>query len=736
MNRIDRLTWNRSILAASLLLAFGSNAWALPTGGAVSAGAATITAGPGTTTIGQATQNVAINWQGFSIGQGEAVRFVQPSSSAVALNRVVGSDPSSILGSLSANGKVFLVNPNGILFGSGAQVNVGGLVASTLNISDADFMAGRHKFAGAGNGTVVNQGSITAADGGYVALLGASVSNEGSIVARLGTVALAAGSSVTLDVAGDGLLNVAIDQGAMNALVQNGGLIQADGGRVLMSAQGAGALLQTVVNNTGVVQAQTLQNRNGTILLLGDMQNGTVNVGGTLDASAPNGGNGGFIETSAAYVHVASSVRITTTAPQGVTGTWLIDPLDFTIGSAPGDDIAGVTLSGQLNAASVTITTTAGPGLENGDIFVNDAITWNPGAGNPTTLTLNALRDVTINQAITATNGNLVVCCGRDVTVSAVGAITTTDGSVLLAGGRNAIIDGAMSTTRGNMAICAGHDVLISSALTLVDPTLDPTRSLGLSPGMTLSAGLDGTGPGVAGGTVTFAPAAPLAAVTRAPVVINYNPISYAAPTDYSLFFTLVGPGAPLTSRMLVFPAGGDKVFDGTTATVLSSLKGLPAGVSLVAGPGSAANFDTAAVGLNKTISFTGYTLAGADADDFALATACCGPIVSRTTGNITAIAPVVPIVPLVTPTPGAIPPELIPVTAILPIFLTGVEDVGMVDQPIETLGLQVTQAPAPQVRLFRAPPPPPQVAPPAPVVVPAPPVERVPPRPARQERN
>ena len=176
MNRIDRSTWNRSILAASLLLAFGSNAWALPTGGAVSAGAASITGGPGTTTIGQATQNVAINWQGFSIGQGEAVRFVQPNSSAVALNRVVGSDPSSILGSLSANGKVFLVNPNGILFGIGAQVNVGGLVASTLNISDADFMAGRHKFAGAGNGTVVNQGSITAADGGYVALLGASVS--------------------------------------------------------------------------------------------------------------------------------------------------------------------------------------------------------------------------------------------------------------------------------------------------------------------------------------------------------------------------------------------------------------------------------------------------------------------------------------------------------------------------------------------------------------------------------
>ena len=135
-------------LALSLMLVFGSNVYAAPAGGVVSAGSASITGGPGTTTINQASQNAAINWQSFSIGQTEAVRFVQPNSSSVALNRVLGSDPSNILGSLSANGKVFLVNPNGILFGKGAQVNVGGLVASTLNITDSDFMAGRYRFAG------------------------------------------------------------------------------------------------------------------------------------------------------------------------------------------------------------------------------------------------------------------------------------------------------------------------------------------------------------------------------------------------------------------------------------------------------------------------------------------------------------------------------------------------------------------------------------------------------------
>ena len=289
-------------LSLSLLLAFGSSAYALPTSGVVSAGSASISSGSGTMTINQSSQNAAINWQSFSIGQAEAVRFVQPNSNSVALNRVLGSDPSSILGSLSANGKVFLVNPNGILFGKGAQVNVGGLVASTRGITDGDFMAGNYRFAGSSGATVANQGSITA-DGGYVALLGANVSNEGVISARLGTIALAAGNAMTLDVAGDGLLNVVVNQGAVNALVQNGGLIRADGGQILLTAQSAGNLLQSAVNNTGVIQAQTVENRNGVIRLLGDMQSGTVSAGGTLDASGAGAGQtGGSVTVTGHHV--------------------------------------------------------------------------------------------------------------------------------------------------------------------------------------------------------------------------------------------------------------------------------------------------------------------------------------------------------------------------------------------------------------------------------------------------
>lgn len=615
-----------SLLPACLMLTAGTLAHALPANGVVAAGSATITSTASTTTIQQSTANAVINWQSFGIGAGQTVQFVQPGSNSVALNRVLGTEASSILGNLSANGKVFLLNPNGVLFGSGAQVNVGGLVATTMSLSDAKFMSGDYSFSDAGNGSVVNQGTITAADGGHVALMGKTVINQGVITARLGSVALAGGNAATLDLAGDGMLSVSVTQGAVNALVDNGGMIRADGGKVLMTTQAAGSLLHTAVNNTGVIQAQTIENRSGTILLLGDMTTGTMDVGGTLDASAPGGGNGGFIETSAANVRIRDGVGITTRAPQGLMGTWLIDPQDFIIG--PGGNISGVTLSGNLVNNNITITTAPGPG--NGDIFVNEAVSWTA-AGAPTTLTLNADRDVNINAAITAVDGNLVVCCGRDINVNA--PITTTRGSMLLAAGRNFNKTAAMTATNGNIMICAANDVNLAGALTLDNGTLDATRSLGLPRGLTISADTDGTGPGVAGGTVLFAPLAPPWAITNAPVTVTYNPVSYTTPTDYSGRFTLTA-GATLTQRMLVFPEV-TKTYDGTTTATLVSLKGSPAGVSLVADPGSTAVFNTATPGTGKSVSFTGYRLTGPNAAQYALATSCCGPIVSKTTGTI-----------------------------------------------------------------------------------------------------
>ena len=706
-------------MGASLTLGTAARAQTLPTGGTVTAGGATITTGPGSMTINQSTQNAAINWQSFSIGQGGSVVFVQPNSSSVALNRVLGPDASAIFGSLTSNGQVFLINPNGVLFGQGSQVNVGGLVASTLGMTDADFMAGDYRFSGGGGGSVLNQGTIIA-NGGYVALLGGRVSNEGLIQANLGTVALAAGEAITLDVAGDGLLNVVVDRGAANALVQNGGMLQADGGRVLMTAQGAGDLLKTVVNNTGVIQARTIGQRNGTILLLGDMPSGTLNVNGVIDASAPGGGNGGFIETSAGTVNIASGTRITTDAPKGKTGTWLIDPADFTIGA--GGNISGATLSAQLVTTNVVISTMTGPGANlpgNGDIHVNDAIAWTA-SSSPTTLTLNANRDVNINAAITATNGNLVVCCGRDVNVNA--PITTVNGSVLLNAGQNVNVYHAITTTDGNIALCAGHDVHIDAAITLTRGSTIPAQSLGLPVGLTLIAGADGLGPGVGGGTIIFSPLAPKVTVTKAPVTINYNPVSYAAPSDFSTRFTLT-EGAALKQRMLLFPDGG-RVFDGTTATTLTGFRttaasGLPTGVSLVAGPNASATFDSAAAGADVGITYSGYSLAGANADQYALAGFCCVST-NRTRGTITPAAtpppvtppPVTPPVPSpVAPPPTVIYPILTPVPSPTPDLRFDVVDGGVRMPPYEPTPIappvqEEIEAPAQAAPVLPPPPP------------------------------
>src|SRR5262249_14803510 len=172
-----------------------------------------------------------------------------------ALNRVVGNETSVIAGALNANGRIFIVNSAGVLFTRGAQVNVGGLVASTLDISNSDFMAGNYRFSGTSSASVINRGHIHAGPGGTIALLGRTVVNDGVISARLGTVAMASGEQLTLNFGGNSLVDVTIDKGTLNALVANHRAIKADGGQVIMTAKAADEVLSAQVNNTGIVQA-------------------------------------------------------------------------------------------------------------------------------------------------------------------------------------------------------------------------------------------------------------------------------------------------------------------------------------------------------------------------------------------------------------------------------------------------------------------------------------------------
>ncbi|CDM42558.1 MULTISPECIES: MBG domain-containing protein [Pseudomonadaceae] len=452
MNRSYALIWNHAlgawavaheharkrgkgagaILATSLVLAGSTFAADLPTGGQVVSGSGSISQPNGQQmVIDQASNKLAIDWQSFDIGSGNKVTFNQPGTDSIALNRVLGADGSKIMGQLDANGRVFIINPNGVLFGAGAQVNVGGLVASTLDLSVSDFEAGNYAFKGNGsNASVINNGRISAADGGSVALLGGTVSNNGVIVANQGTVALAAGNSVTLDFAGDGLLSVQVDEAVKDALVENRQLIQADGGNVILTASAADALLQTVVNNEGVIQARTLGEKEGRIVLLGDFDGGTVQVAGTLDASAADGGNGGFIDTSGAHVQIAAGTTVTTKATTGQTGTWLIDPTDFTVSAGSASQtpsgIGASTLSANLQNTSITLQTVAG-GSENGDINVNAAVSWSA----DTTLTLDAHGRINVNKDITASGDNaaLVLAYGNGYSLNQGARVTLSGGN-------------------------------------------------------------------------------------------------------------------------------------------------------------------------------------------------------------------------------------------------------------------------------------------------------------------
>ena len=422
---IKPLAVSLAALFAAPALAAPPAASALPQDGLVTAGQASISQSGSRMDITQSSDRAILEWNRFDIGAQAQVNFNQPNAASVALNRVIAGEASQIHGQLTANGQVWLINPSGVVFGKGSHVDVGGLVASTLDTLDSDFLAGKAEFhRGDATGNIVNQGKITARDGGLVALLAPEVRNEGVIAARLGNVVLTAGDRVTLDAGADGFLKVAVNPATVATLVENRHLIQADGGQVVLTSRAADALLASIVANTGTVQARTLENRAGRILLLADMEHGEVRVGGTLDASAPSlpsppgrgaGGegatpteaqNGGFIETSAGRVRIADGTQVTTQAGNGPSGTWLIDPHDYTI-AASGGDISGATLSANLANGNIEIQSSQGAAEGNGDIHVNDAVSW-----SANTLTLTAARDININAVMTASGSSKLVMNG------------------------------------------------------------------------------------------------------------------------------------------------------------------------------------------------------------------------------------------------------------------------------------------------------------------------------------
>ena len=391
---------------------------ALPTGGVVTDGAATISSSGSRMDINQTTQRTAIDWQTFNIGSAAHVHFEQPAG-GVALNRVLDTNASQIYGRLTATGQVFLVNPNGVLFAPGAQVDVGGLVASTLNIGNADFMAGNYKFEGTSSNAIINQGNITTAPGGTIALIAAKITNDGTLTANGGNVLLGAGSKVTLDMGGP--VKLQIENDALETLIQNGGVIKADGGVVWLTSQAANNLASSVINNTGLIEAQALATgEKGEIILFA--HDGQMNVGGTLKAE------GGFIETSGKEFAVMPGARV-------IAADWLIDPVNIEISTANGLVSA---IETALSTTNITISTAggntpdtaAGESGTEGNITVTNDVTW----ATDKTLTLRADNNINVNANINHTHasaGGVIFLYGQatgdggNSTYTATGTVTS-----------------------------------------------------------------------------------------------------------------------------------------------------------------------------------------------------------------------------------------------------------------------------------------------------------------------
>ncbi|MCK9338324.1 MAG: filamentous hemagglutinin N-terminal domain-containing protein, partial [Arcobacteraceae bacterium] len=362
-SRFRILKGGKISLVVSALLGGATLCVASPTGGTVTSGSANIVQNGTVTNINQSTQKASINWQNFSIASNETVNFNQPNSSSITLNRVIGNERSVIDGAMNANGQVWLLNSNGVLFGKNASINTAGLLATTAQLSDTDFHNGNYNFKNATANSVINEGTITISDSGSVILASNEVRNSGTIEAIKGKVHLVGADSYSLNLNGNSLVNLKVDKGVLDALVENSGHIIADGGEIYLTTNAVNELLKGVVNNTGIIEANSLDGLTGEVILFA--HGGTAEIGGTITALD------GFVETSGKYFDfLGADIQA---------GEWLIDPVNITIGSTLASSIQSALGSGDVTISTDggnTPSTSSGESGGVGNIYVNSNISW------------------------------------------------------------------------------------------------------------------------------------------------------------------------------------------------------------------------------------------------------------------------------------------------------------------------------------------------------------------------
>lgn len=632
------------ILALALLIGMPNIVSANPEGGTVVAGNAQITNDNNNLIINQQTAKAIIDWNSFSIGSNERTQFIQPSASSIILNRVTGNTPSNILGQLTANGQVVILNPAGIIFGSGARVDVAGLIASTADISNSDFMAGRYKFtsSNSANGISILSGAkISIADNGLAVFVAPNVSNQGLIQANLGKVVLASGQAFTLlDLYGDQLINFSLDEGnagsaAKNSVVSNSGNIIAKGGSVLLTANAASKIVNSQINMDGVIAARSAyKTKTGAIVLDGGAL-GTTNVSGKLDVSSKYA-EAGSIKVLGQHVNLKNNAKLNA---NGATGGGTILVGGNYHGNGPEQNAQtttvaqGVTISanatqkgnggkvvvwsnddteyyGNISAKGGALGGNGGSAEVSGKYYLNYA-----GATNLTAIkgaTGNLLLDPYDLQIVAGNTDSNVTIQNTNVPYS---VTSNTNGSSQISvntllnnlSNANLIIQtggsASVGSDAGNLTVGTSFDLTnYTNTLTLqaykniiFSNNAVITKNSGAGD---LNLRADSTGTGV--GTVTFGTGAGVNFTgSSGNVNIYYNPTSYTAPTNFSSKVTL-GTGA-LTSYMLV-----------NNITNLANIKNNVAGIYALGTSFNASsntnfapivNFSGVLNGLNNTIS-------------------------------------------------------------------------------------------------------------------------------------
>ncbi len=527
----------RSLATALLAWSLASTALSNPVGGNVSGGSASIAANGNTLDIIQTTSKAIINWNGFDIGAGEATRFHQPDSASLTLNRVTMGGASQINGALSANGNIVIVNPHGIVFGSGSQVNVNSLVATSANITDANFMAGNVTFDQPGDPTaaIENHGTITAADAGLVGMVAPNVLNSGTINAKLGRVHLASGDTTTVDLYGDGLLQVAVSDVVTSQQVENTGSINAAGGTIALTAAAGSKMVNSFIHVGGELNAPAVGTKGGRIIIyaegshavlgnnpaIKDKRTGTstVLVSGTLDVSNDHG-VGGKLVISADQVGILKGAVINANGAAGGGEVHIGGDLHGGVASieAALDSVSATTPNALLtvieqgaaimasatdNGHGGTVSVWADDRTEfSGDITANGGINGGDGgfvetSGHKTLLalgTVNAISfrgrrgewlldpaDITIGN--TATSGNFTIAGGSYT------ANTNATPSYVLASTINTLLQAGTNVTISTGAVAGGGsgDITVTSAIIGTGGTAGASLTLSAYRNITIS---------------------------------------------------------------------------------------------------------------------------------------------------------------------------------------------------------------------------------------------------------